>query len=355
MGDSGPALAGLSQMFNNPEGYGGLPYKHNYTKSGDYALTGFFIPAFTFVSIEGYIDNRGVTNTVKAKNWYEVQRQKLLSDPKEYAIKCAEWCFNPDEALALEGDNDFDTAILQEQLSTIVLHKLGPKPETGFLEYTFKNSEHKTENINGFKWLRDPNGKVKILEHPLKDENGNPYRNLYVAGIDSIDLGSDETSEGTNDPSQFCIVIKKRIRGLELPQYVAMYKDRPRDIREAYRIALRLLEYYNCKAVLEKSKVSFKMWLKERGKDSFLMRRPKATYPDAQFRPNSKDWGSPATKEIIRHQLDLIAAYVSDYGSEIWFVEILDELLRYSYANKRKFDIVASLGRHMPTYIVIYK
>jgi len=33
---------------------------------------------------------------------------------------------------------------------------------------------------------------------------------LYVAGIDSIDLGMDDTSALTKDPSSFCIVIKRR-------------------------------------------------------------------------------------------------------------------------------------------------
>ncbi len=39
---------------------------------------------------------------------------------------------------------------------------------------------------------------------------------------------------------------------MDSPKYVAIYKDRPKDIREAFKIALKLLQYYNCKAVLEK-------------------------------------------------------------------------------------------------------
>ena len=37
--------------------------------------------------------------------------------------------------------------------------------------------------------------------------------NMYVAGIDSIDIGQKDTSEATKDPSDFCIVIKKRVIG----------------------------------------------------------------------------------------------------------------------------------------------
>ena len=34
MGDSGDALAGLAQMFNNPLSYNVLPYKNQYTRDG---------------------------------------------------------------------------------------------------------------------------------------------------------------------------------------------------------------------------------------------------------------------------------------------------------------------------------
>lgn len=345
-GDSGPALAGLSEIFNNPEGFGVLPYRHSYTKTGEQVLTAYFIPAFTFVNKDGYVDKRGVTDSKKAKAFYEEQRNKLLLSGKAdtYRIDCAEFCFTPDDALALEGDNDFDIVALQEQLSNIILHKVGPRPERGFLEYDFGGREHREENIKGFKWIKDPKGKVLILEHPQKDEGNTVYKNLYVAGIDSIDLGQDETSEGTKNGSNFCIVIKKRVRGMDSPKYVAIYKDRPKDIREAFKIALRLLQYYNCKAVLEKSKVSFVTYLRDRKKaDSYLMRRPRSTMADTQ-RGRSKEFGAPATEAIIRHQLDLIAAYISDYASEIWFEEMLQELIKYSYENKKKFDIVAAMG-----------
>ena len=95
----------LSDMFYNPQGFNVLPYKHNYTKTGEYVLTGFFVPAFTFVNRPGIMDDRGVTDTKKAREFLEQQRSTLLYDPKAYLIQCAEFCFTPDEAFALEGDN----------------------------------------------------------------------------------------------------------------------------------------------------------------------------------------------------------------------------------------------------------
>ena len=56
---------------------------------------------------------------------------------------------------------------------------------------------------------------------------------IYIAGIDSIDQGTGDSST-QSDVSDFCIVIKKRVHGSSMPNYVAIYKDRPKDIVTAY-------------------------------------------------------------------------------------------------------------------------
>jgi hypothetical protein len=43
-GDTGPQLIGLEKMFFNPEAYNVLPYKHNYSKNGEYILSAYFVP-----------------------------------------------------------------------------------------------------------------------------------------------------------------------------------------------------------------------------------------------------------------------------------------------------------------------
>ncbi|MCI7207247.1 MAG: hypothetical protein MSA15_14795 [Clostridium sp.] len=83
---------------------------------------------------------------------------------------------------------------------------------------------------------------------PVEDENGKviwrppteKVRSLYVIGIDGIDIGAAQTSEATKDPSDFCLVVYKRAYGIEEPKFVALYKDRPNDVRECYKIAIKL-------------------------------------------------------------------------------------------------------------------
>ena len=347
-GDSGPALEGVANAFHNPNEFDVLPYRHSYTKEGTPVKTGYFIPAYTLVTSPGYVDHRGWTDPEKGKEFYMVKREAKAANPKGLMIYSAEYCFTPDEALALEGDNQFNTVLLTEQLTAIKLHKVTPeefKPKWGQLEYEFLENVHREEAKNGVRFIPNPNGKVCIIEHPIKSENGADFRNLYVAGIDGIDMGQNDTSDNTKNASDFCVVVKKRCFGIQEPMYVCIYKDRPNNLEEAYRTTLKILEYYNCKACLESTRISILTWFRTKKKEErYLMRRPRATQSDIQA-GRSKQFGAPASEAVIQHQLDLIDCYINDYCRNIWFEPMLTELITYSYENKGKFDIVAAMGQ----------
>lgn len=353
-GDTGPALEGLRKMYYKPHIYGILPYRHRFTPDGSQVLTAYFIPCFKVLKYKGYTDERGWTDPVKAREFYERNRDVKAEDPKELVTYSAEYCFTAEEAFSLEGDNKFNKVIIAEQLAAIRLHKQAPKIESGMISYTYKSSAHTKENINGFSWKPEIAGKVHILEHPVWSDlykaehmdDGTDYsemNNLYVAGIDSIDIGQGDTSVNTDNPSKFCICIKKRAFGLQEPQYVAYYKDRPDDIREAYKIAMCLAMYYKCVINIEATRVSMLTWAREKGFYKYFMARPRASYPDPN-KVGKRTVGTPATNAIIDHQTDLIRDYVNDSGHMIWFEEMLDELNRYTDENKRHFDIVAAMG-----------
>lgn len=72
------------------------------------------------------------------------------------------------------------------------------------------------------------------------------------------------------------------------------------------------------------------------------MRRPKSTLGDMR-RGNSQMIGVPAAEPYIKHGLELINDFINDYCYTIDSDELLEQLLNYSYENKRKFDIVAAL------------
>lgn len=54
--------------------------------------------------------------------------------------------------------------------------------------------------------------------------------------------------------------------------------------------------------------------------------------------------GIPSTEAVIKHGLELISAFLSDYYYTISYTEMLDELLKYTYEDKRKFDIIAAMS-----------
>jgi hypothetical protein len=126
-GDSGPQLEGLARMFNNPLGFNVLPYKNSHTRDGKIAYTGFFIPAHEFALKPEFLDDRGVTDSIRFRKHYEDQR--ALMEGKDLLTYCAEHCFTPDEALLRQGDNIFNSELVSERLTQIRVHKQGIKPK----------------------------------------------------------------------------------------------------------------------------------------------------------------------------------------------------------------------------------
>ena len=364
-GDFGPPLEGLKKIYYNPKAFKILPFRHKWTQDGTTIESGFFLPYFLQSLNPEYMDSRGVCNQTEYKKVLQEERNNLLAVPEDYLKKCAERCWNAEEAFTLEGQNKFNKMKIADQLAKIRLHKIGPRPQVGTIDYTYKSNKHSLENIDGFKWLLN-SGKVQILEHPVwsdlykeqiekqkkeAEEQGIDFEapvytemnDLYVAGIDGIDIGAAQTSKETRDPSDFCIVIKRRAFGLNEPQYVAMYKDRPQNIREAYKIAMCMCRYYNCRINIEATRVGMITWARENKCLQYFMKRPRATLTDIKY-GTTKQYGTPATKTIIEQQTDLIADYVEDYGHNIWFEDMLVQLNGYNDENKTKFDIIAALG-----------
>lgn len=76
------------------------------------------------------------------------------------------------------------------------------------------------------------------------------------------------------------------------------------------------------------------------------MARPEFAVSNRARRTTTKNLiGLPATEAVIKHGLELIEMYIEDYWQDIMFDEMLEQLLNYSYEEKRRFDIVAAMGQ----------
>ena len=342
-GEQGPQLAGLKTMFFNPKSYTILPYLNRHMANGEPQLTGYFIPSYSMwlgKPVGSGFDDRGVVYIEKAKKYYE-DHWKTIDDPKALLIDKAEYCFTPEDAFVLEGSNRFDQELLVDQLHALTIHKTVELPKPARLSWGRTKDGEVDRDTRPVLEMVDKSP-LEICELPILDEYGIPYSNLYVAAADSIDADS-TTSTGQTDVSEFCIVILRRQFGLQPPKIVAIYKERPKHIQTAFDNAMKLCQFFNCKLLFEATRVSIKTYFEHHKKLNLLMTRPRAT-SNTTTRTNLKQYGVPATSAIIDHQLDLIEQFIVDYSTGIQFPRMIDELMRYSYENKRKFDIVAALG-----------
>lgn len=345
---------GLRKIYETPLVYNVLPFKHHYTTDNEEVISCFFIPAYKTLNDPNVLDQRGWCNEEEAKKIYQEERDKLANQPSALLKKCAEQCFTADEALSLEGSNKFNRTLLASQIAYIRTHRdvkikddfgnqidAVPKIQTGELKFIYKDATKgiKYENIKNVDFIPGNVGTIHVLEPPIKED----VTNLYVAGIDAIDIGGEQTSDATADPSKFCIIIFKRTYGINPPKPVAYYMDRPDKIDKAFQAALKLIYWYNAKVNIEATRLSCWNYAKARGFAKYFMFRPRATYMDIKQK-HSRTIGTPATPTIIDHQNDLIAEYVEEFSDQIWFPELLNQLTRYSLENKTKFDMVAAFA-----------
>ena len=340
-GEQGPQLAGLKTMFFNPKGYSMLPYM-NRSMQGEPQLTGYFIPSYSMWlgnPVGTGFDDRGVVYQEAAKEYY-LKKWEKIDDPKALIIDKAEYCFTPEDAFVLEGSNNFDQEKLAEQKAAIEIHKTIPLPRQMQLRWQIKENQ---VDYDQRPTAQVGEGPIRFTEMPICDEHGIPFKNLYVIGVDGIDQGTNESS-GQTDVSKFAIVVYRRQLGLQEPKIVAVYKERPRHIKDAWDICLKLAMFYNAKVLIEYTKISVVHHFKNVGKEHYLMHKPQGSQASGGRRTINRQIGVTPTQAVIEHYLELIENYIVDYYQFIDYTDLLDELISYSYENKRKFDLVAAFG-----------
>jgi len=339
---NGKALEGLIKMFYRPEVFGMLPLKNRYNEAREIRTTGFFFG--TYEAQQRFMNYQGITDLSKSyphelkkrKDYEEAGAVKELQDYK------AEYPFFPEEAFSKNGTSIFNKIKLSNTKIRIKSGQVALKPERGELEWTYKP---KTNIINGVRWVKKPDGRIQILEHPRRDNFGKVYKNLYISGIDSIDYGVDNSLIGEGG-SKFAIVIKKKfLHAEELNNiYVAIYKERPKDERHAYEVALKLLIYYNAKANLERTRKEIISYFRQKKMLRFFSKQPSILFNDVNAKKYNNNIGTPINERVIHHYLVNIKEYIDDYSDFILFEDLLEELLNYSYELKKKFDYVAAMG-----------
>ena len=340
-GSQGKLIEGLMHTMNRPDLYDMLKLKHKFTPDGQVRESGFFFPAYTCMM--KYNNKQGVTDIEEAHKEC-LNTRKAYQDAgaiKEHQDYAAEKPFYIEEAFAKGGTNHFNTIKAANQELRLTHEKGLPKPQKGELEFVYKEG---TSKITGVEWIPNPQGRVEIIEEPEMDSTGKPFKNLYIGGIDSIDMGSDNSLVGEAG-SKFAVVIKKRFLTSEKTgnMYVAKYHGRPGDERDAYLIALKLAIWYGAKMNVERTRKEVISYFRNHRMLRYMAKAPSIATENLNNQKKSNMYGTPVNEKIIHHGLGKLKEYIDDFCNIIFFPDMLKEIREYAYERKTSFDLIAAM------------
>jgi hypothetical protein len=327
-------------IFTNPDGFNILAVQEWGDQYHPEMKTGLFIPST--LKYGGTWESYGTPDVELATALMLKNRESLKKDHIAYIQELQEFPITLDEVFMRKGTNIFNQDKLAEQ---IVAVKTSTKKawKVGNLEYILD----KHGNVEGVRFVETSAGKFTIIEEPLLSPDGNPYKGLYVGGVDSIDQGNNDSLVSG---SKLACAIKKRIppEGIFSGTnnlYVAFYNHRSDDIRWDYDNILKLSMYYNSRLNVEYTKINIISYFREKKQFHRIMKRPSiAVGSNISGAKASMLIGTPANSTIIDHQDDKIKAYIDDYYYQIFFLPLLEQLKDYSREDRTPYDLVIAMG-----------
>jgi len=249
-GVEGASFEGSEKLFYNPNAYNILGVPNVYDRNSNPQVEcGFFWGAYLNRN-RCYDENQGEPDIIKALIEICTDRFKVKyssSDSSTITQKKAEEPITPQEAIMRTEGTVFPVADLKTYFEDIYVDK------ENFLSNHYVG-DLITESNGNIKWkinsditplrrydlaTNDKTGAVEIFEMPKKNGNGIVFRDRYIAGIDPVD-----SDTGNSLYSVF-------IMDSWTDRIVAEYTGRPKLIKEAYNITIKLLLFYNAEANYE--------------------------------------------------------------------------------------------------------
>lgn len=334
-------------VFMKPDAFNLLAFKDFAPKSC------MFLPADWFLGGKGW-EETAVNDNDSAKSFLEAERERTKDDMEIHGKLIQEFPMTIEEVFRKMGSNSFNQRHIAEQWTRLQYEWANRKPEKGFLSWV----KTPTGMIKSVKWEKNPEGNIEILEHPYHGATGKEnYTDLYVGGVDSIDQGTADSTSLKNRSSLACLIKKRIVDGKFFSQtsniYVAKYVGRSLDVRWDYEETLKLSMYYNAKMNIEYTKIGVVNYFREAKQYHRLLKRPLVALPsggdgaDKQFagRNDHRNLiGTPATAGVIDHQDGKVKEYIEDYYSNIFFLDLLEQLRDYQREDRRRYDLVIAMG-----------
>lgn len=292
----------------------------------------------------GQVKASGISDEDGAKEFMKLERQRKSNDSASLDKYTQEYPFTAEECFKQSGSNVFDRIALGKQLTDLTVLGRYRLPERGNLYWVYDKQGRRT----GVEWEENKShGKILVWEHPPKNPDGSPVelKHAYIAGLDSIDQGK-EDSIGV-DGSKLCLVVKKRQGAVQQTGnlYVCTYLERPNNIDDAFDMVLRILTYYNCQVNLEYSKILIVPHFKRQRPSEYwrFIQRPKIARTNRIDDKDTHLIGTQMTEPVRVYGTNKLKEYIRENWHQIYFPEVLQQLMDYTVADKSQFDMVAAM------------
>lgn len=251
-GEQGPGIAGLEELFMNPDTYDCLGFENCWEIDGTLPNDhGFFFPSWSCMT--KFMDKDGNTDFKKAKAYRDEEREKLA---KRGAVivdkKRAEQPYNPTEALMRLQANPFPIEQLQKQLRRIDssldvqgILKVGElEIDDGKVSFRLNSKlepvvkyPHKTDEVL--------EGAFVMFEAPLKDDNGKVPANMYYIIADCFAVDTEQATDWNSLGSYYVYKKKNTLFPTEDDILVGWYSGRPPRVKDFHRRVFLAARFYN--------------------------------------------------------------------------------------------------------------
>ncbi len=290
----------------------GKDLKHMWKKAESYKLKRFFFSGWMGLNVDEFGNDTREENL----RWiiYERHRRSQLSDQEQIIFK-QKYPLTIGEAFAHSNNVGVgDRVKIEAQIQSL-----------------FNNPAEKTKG--SFKYNPDGKpvfypssmGKVIVYQHPKPG-----MKNLYIGGCDPAD--HDKQFEEQSDLSLY---ILQKQDGLNPPQIVCEYTDRPDKAIEFFEQAIMILLYYNeAKVLIERNRFGMIAHFDQVGYKYLLATTPVSI--TRLFGGRAQTIGitmTPAVKDYLR---GLIAEYVMFYCEQIPSEDLLDDFIVFGAKNTDK-------------------
>ena len=307
--------------------------------------SGVFIPVQ--LKRSGTWEDTGVPDIEEAIRLEDLKRLKIkeTNDPVAFQNYTQEYPQTLREVFLKKGTNRFNQIKLTSQLYIVEDYKNPelPKVKRG----SFRYRKNALGVIEGVDFIHDGVGTINMVEEVETNHDGKHYNDLYVMGVDSIDIGTNESADPTKGSKLAALVKKRIIDGKAMASnnnmYVCWYNERSPEVRDDYEQVLMMALYYKSKINLEFTRINILAYFTEKGFRYMFMKRPSIA-SGGDLTRKSRLIGTQVNDILIDHQDSKIMDYVNDFSEKIFIPPLLEQLRDYQREDRTPYDLVVAMG-----------